>query len=107
MTRQRILEDSGRRAVGDDARQRVLAGAPVIERRLDLAGVSTAVLEGGDGPPVVLLHGQGGWSGVWLPVIADLVRTHRWSRPTCPASAPHRYPTAPRTPPACSPGSMR
>jgi pimeloyl-ACP methyl ester carboxylesterase len=44
---------------------------------LDLAGVSTAVLEAGDGPPVVLLHGQGGWSGMWLPVIPDLMKTHR------------------------------
>ncbi|MGH3100572.1 MAG: alpha/beta fold hydrolase, partial [Thermoleophilia bacterium] len=77
MTRQQIAEDSSRRAIGDDARQRVLAGAPVTERRLDLAGVSTAVLEGGDGPPVVLLHGQGGWSGMWLPVIPDLMKTHR------------------------------
>ena len=77
MSRQRIVEDGRRRADGDDARRRVLAGAPVTERRLDLAGVSTAVLEGGDGPPVVLLHGQGGWSGMWLPVIPDLVTTHR------------------------------
>ena len=72
MSRQRIVEDSSRRATGDDARRRLLAGAPVTERRLDLAGVSTAVLEGGDGPPVVVLHGQGGWAGMWLPVIADL-----------------------------------
>jgi pimeloyl-ACP methyl ester carboxylesterase len=69
MSRQRMVEDGRRRADGDDARRRVLAGAPVQERRLDLAGVSTAVLESGDGPPVVLLHGQGGWSGMWLPVI--------------------------------------
>ena len=46
MSRQQIVEDS-RRAIGDDARQRVLAGAPVTERRLELAGVSTAVLEAG------------------------------------------------------------
>jgi len=77
MSRQRIVEDSSRRSDGDDARRRVLAGAPVAERRLDLAGVSTAVLESGDGPPVVLLHGQGGWSGMWLPVIPDLMKTHR------------------------------
>jgi pimeloyl-ACP methyl ester carboxylesterase len=77
MSRPRIVEDSSRRSGGDDARRRVLAGAPVAERRLDLAGVSTAVLEAGDGPPVVLLHGQGGWSGMWLPVIPDLMKTHR------------------------------
>jgi pimeloyl-ACP methyl ester carboxylesterase len=77
MGSQRTAEDDRRRADVDDARRRVLAGAPVSERRLDLAGVSTAVLEAGDGPPVVLLHGQGGWSGMWLPVAGDLAATHR------------------------------
>jgi pimeloyl-ACP methyl ester carboxylesterase len=77
MSSQRTAEDDRRRTDGNDARRRVLAGAPVTERRLDLAGVSTAVLEAGDGPPVVLLHGQGGWSGVWLPVAGDLAATHR------------------------------
>ena len=32
---------------GGDTRKRLLAGLPVIERRLHLHGVSTAVLEGG------------------------------------------------------------
>jgi pimeloyl-ACP methyl ester carboxylesterase len=77
MRRQRIVGDGHRHVDGDDNRRRVLAGAPVVERRVDLAGVSTAVLESGDGPPVVLLHGQGGWSGMWLPVIGDLMATHR------------------------------
>ena len=35
-------------------REQLLAGLPVTHRQLQLAGVSTAVLEGGDGPPVVL-----------------------------------------------------
>ena len=30
------------------SRERMLAGLPVAERRLDLAGVATAVLEGGE-----------------------------------------------------------
>jgi pimeloyl-ACP methyl ester carboxylesterase len=77
MSSQRTAEDDRRRTDGNDARRRVLAGAPVTERRLDLAGVSTALLEAGDGPPVVLLHGQGGWSGMWLPVAGDLAATHR------------------------------
>jgi pimeloyl-ACP methyl ester carboxylesterase len=77
MSSRRIAEDDRHRTEGDDARRRVLAGAPVTERRLDLAGVSTAVLEAGDGPPVVLLHGQGGWSGMWLPVVGDLAATRR------------------------------
>lgn len=32
---------------GNDARERLLAGLPVRERGLQLAGISTAVLEGG------------------------------------------------------------
>ena len=48
-----------RRLVGDEARELLLAGLPVTERRLQVAGFSTAVLEGGAGPPIVLLHGPG------------------------------------------------
>jgi pimeloyl-ACP methyl ester carboxylesterase len=95
MGRQRMVDDGDRRAIGGDARQRLLAGAPVTERRLDLAGVSTAVLQGGDGPPVVLLHGQGGWSGMWLPVIADLVNTHRVVAPDLPGLGASEVPDGP------------
>ena len=95
MSRQPIVEDSSRRALGDDARQRLLAGAPVTERRLDLAGVSTAVLQGGDGPPVVLLHGQGGWSGMWLPVVPELVKTHRVVAPDLPGLGASEVPDGP------------
>jgi pimeloyl-ACP methyl ester carboxylesterase len=84
MSRQRVVEDGGAQTAGDELRQRLLAGAPVTERRLELAGVSTAVLEGGSGPPAVLLHGQGGWAGVWLPVIAELVGAHRVVAPDLP-----------------------
>jgi pimeloyl-ACP methyl ester carboxylesterase len=68
----------------DHARQQLLAGLPVAERRLDLAGVSTAVLEGGDGPPVVLLHGPGEFAAKWLRVLPDLVTTHRVVAPDLP-----------------------
>jgi len=95
MSRQPIVEDGSGRMSGDDARRRLLAGAPVTERRLDLAGVSTAVLEGGDGPPVVLLHGQGGWSGMWMPVIADLVTTHRVVAPDLPGLGASEVPDGP------------
>ncbi len=56
---------------------RLLAAAPVTERRVDAAGVSTAVYEGGHGPPMILLHGQGEFWAVWLNVLDDLVATHR------------------------------
>jgi pimeloyl-ACP methyl ester carboxylesterase len=75
---------SSPRPVGDDPRERLLAGLPVTERRLQLAGVSTAVLEGGDGPPVVLLHGPGGYAAHWMGVIPGLVPTHRVIAPDLP-----------------------
>ena len=61
-------EKDGRPLLGEAARQRLLAGMPVTERRLLLAGISTAVLEGGDGPPVVLLHGPMGNAANWMEV---------------------------------------
>jgi len=67
---------------GAYARERLLSGLPVTERRLQLAGVSTAVLEGGDGPPIVLLQGE--FAAVWMRVIPDLVTTHRVIAPDLP-----------------------
>ncbi len=58
-------------------RERLIAATPLSERHQELAGVPTAILEAGDGPPLVLLHGQGEFWGVWLPVIDDLARRHR------------------------------
>lgn len=66
------------------ARQRLLAGLPVTERRLHLAGVSTAVLEGGGGPPLVLLHGPGEHAAKWMRVIPRLAATHRVIAPDLP-----------------------
>jgi pimeloyl-ACP methyl ester carboxylesterase len=70
--------------VGQRDREELLTGIPVNERRLQLAGVSTAVLEGGDGPPMVLLHGPSEFALVWLKVLPQLVRTHRVIVPDLP-----------------------
>ncbi len=71
---------TGRMAVQD----RLLKGLPVTERRLDLAGVSTSLLEGGEGLPIVLLHGQGGFAEMWGQVIPHLVGSHRVVAPDLP-----------------------
>lgn len=65
-------------------RQRLLTGLPVVERRIQLAGVSTAVLEGGAGQPLVLLHGPGEFAGNWMRVIPDLVQTYHVIAPDLP-----------------------
>jgi pimeloyl-ACP methyl ester carboxylesterase len=83
-----------RGSVGDDARERLLAGLPVTERRIRLAGISTAMLEGGDGPPLVLLHGPGEYAAKWMRVIPDLVTTHRVVAPDLPAHGASEAPDA-------------
>jgi pimeloyl-ACP methyl ester carboxylesterase len=65
-------------------RDRLLAGVPLEERRLNLAGFSTALLEGGEGPPLVLLHGPAGNATHWARVIPDLVTTQRVIVPDLP-----------------------
>ena len=67
-----------------DDRARLLAGLPLTERRLDLAGVPTVVLEGGTGPPMVLLHGPGEFGLTWLPILEELTGTHRLVVPDLP-----------------------
>jgi pimeloyl-ACP methyl ester carboxylesterase len=82
MITQHVVEERGRRSAGEDARERLLSGLPVTERRLQLARVSTAVLEGGDGPPIVFLQGE--FAAVWMRVIPELVTTHRVVAPDLP-----------------------
>jgi pimeloyl-ACP methyl ester carboxylesterase len=67
-----------------NTRDRLLAGLPVVDSRLELAGIATAVLEGGAGPPVVLLHGPGEFSAVWGRAIPDLATSHRVIVPDLP-----------------------
>jgi pimeloyl-ACP methyl ester carboxylesterase len=67
-----------------DSRRKLVSVLPVTERRLVLSGVSTAILEGGEGSPLVLLHGPGESSLWWMRVIPDLVKTNRVIAPDLP-----------------------
>lgn len=66
-------------------RGRLLAGIPVRERRMNLADIPTTVLLGGEGPPIILLHGPGESAVNWRWVIPDLVNTNRVVAPDLPA----------------------
>jgi pimeloyl-ACP methyl ester carboxylesterase len=66
------------------ARQQLLDATLATERRLMLAGISTAVLIGGDGPPIVLLHGPGEFALTWMRVMPDLAKTNRVIVPDLP-----------------------
>jgi len=69
---------------GATARERLLAGLPVSERRVPLGGGATAVLEGGEGPPLVLLHGPSSHALAWMRVLPALVTRHRVIAPDLP-----------------------
>jgi pimeloyl-ACP methyl ester carboxylesterase len=71
-------------APATEPRAQLLARLPVEERRLELAGVSTVVLEGGDGPPLVLLHEPGSFAAHWLRVIPELAGSQRVLAPDLP-----------------------
>ena len=77
-----------------EPRQRVLSGLPVSERRVSVAGSSTTLLEGGEGPTLILLHGGIECGGAyWSPVIPPLARSFRLVVPDVPGvgeSAPPR-----------------
>jgi len=103
MTRNRSLTEGGKTggpvqeaSSGAEIRQALLANLPVRERRMELNGVSTAVLEGGEGPPVVLLHGPGEYAAKWLRVMPDLTATRRVIAPDLPG---HGASAAPADPP--------
>jgi pimeloyl-ACP methyl ester carboxylesterase len=54
------------------------------ERRRDSKGVSLRWFEGGDGPPILLLHGLGGAASNWTLVAPELVRLGRVVVPDLP-----------------------
>jgi hypothetical protein len=58
--------EHSRPSAREDVRTPLVLGMPIAERRLRVAGINTSVLEGGDGPPVLLLHGGIACGGVYL-----------------------------------------
>ena len=93
MSAQQDVDRQGRSSTADDLRERLLAELPVTERRLSVAGVSTAMLEGGHGPPLVFLQAE--FAAVWMRVIPELVRTHRVIAPDLPGLGASHVPNGP------------
>ena len=84
MNPQTITQERNRSLAGESARERMLRDLPVTSRTLTLAGIDTPVVEGGKGPPVILLHGPAGHALHWMRVIPLLVSSHRVIAPDLP-----------------------
>lgn len=74
------------------ARAAVLDGIPVTQHRMTLAGTETAVLVGGDGPPLVLLPGPGESALWWARVMPQLTERHRVVAPDLPGTGESDHP---------------
>jgi pimeloyl-ACP methyl ester carboxylesterase len=65
-------------------RHRLRAGTAIRERRVEAAGIDTMVLECGEGPPLLLLHGPAEFAEAWIEVIPALATTHMVIAPDLP-----------------------
>lgn len=74
----------------DPPHRRLADGLPLIRRHVDLAGLSTPVLQGGSGPPLLLLHGLGGFKEEWACVVPELVQTNTVIVPDLPGAGESR-----------------
>jgi pimeloyl-ACP methyl ester carboxylesterase len=53
------------------------SGNALPHRLVDVGGVSTYVVDAGEGPPVLLVHGYGDTADGWRRVVPGLLRDHR------------------------------
>jgi pimeloyl-ACP methyl ester carboxylesterase len=69
-------------------------GLEASQRTVRWSGGEIRVLEFGEGPPLLLVHGGGDAAFEWIPIMADLGRTHRvyaFDRPGHGLSDPSTY----------------
>ena len=72
------------RAETASPRARLIAGTSITERRINAAGISTALIEAGKGPDLVVLHGPGEYAAGSFEVIDALAATHHVVAPDLP-----------------------
>ncbi len=76
------------------------ANPAIEERRVTVGELPTHYLTGGEGPPVVLLHGHGESSASWRWVLPALARTHRVYAPDFPGAGESAKPSVYSQPPS-------
>ena len=80
-----IWDDLAARPADVRSRTRLLQGVPAEEHRLHVDGTATQLLEAGQGPPLLLLHGGIQCGGVyWARVVSRFAGSHRVLVPDVP-----------------------
>lgn len=88
------VEKNNQLKEAEASRAKLVRDLPVVEKHMALAGISTAVLAGGEGPYLILLHGPGESALWWMRVIPDLVRRFRVIVPDLPGHGASGLPEA-------------
>ncbi len=76
-----------------EKRRALLTRMALDDRQVDLAGIPTALIETGEGRPMILLHGPGEFAGTWMRVIPELAKNHRVIAPDLPGHGESGWPT--------------
>jgi pimeloyl-ACP methyl ester carboxylesterase len=84
MIEENDIKENDRLNEADKYRAILIQDLPVSDKLVTLAGIPTAVLEGGEGPAIILLHGPGESAVWWMRVIPDLVKRYRVIAPDLP-----------------------
>ncbi len=72
------------------SRQQLLKDLPITEKKIMISGISTAVLKGGNGQPVLFLHGPGENALWWMRIVPHMVKSHTLIIPDLPGHAASR-----------------
>jgi pimeloyl-ACP methyl ester carboxylesterase len=72
------------------------SGRELPHRLVDAAGVSTYVVDAGEGPPIVLIHGYGDTADGWRRVVPGLLADHRVIAVDVPPFGRSGQPRAPK-----------
>ena len=84
MIKENYIKKNGQQREADEFRAKLVQDLPVAEKQMEVAGIPTTFLEGGEGTPLILLHGPGESALWWRQVIPELVKYHRVVAPDLP-----------------------
>ena len=84
MNKEDYFKKNGQQREADGYRAKLVRDLPVTDTQMEVAGIPTTFLEGGEGTSLILLHGPGEAALWWMRVIPELVKSYRVIAPDLP-----------------------